>query len=47
MVLTVPHTAVDALACAVAGAAFDIINTPEVLEGIQANGGVCSPFAEN
>ena len=24
------------LACAVAGAAFDIINTPEVLEGIQA-----------
>ncbi len=24
------------LSCAVAGAAFDIINTPEVLEGIQA-----------
>jgi acetylornithine/N-succinyldiaminopimelate aminotransferase len=24
------------LACAVAGAAFDIINTPEVLEGVQA-----------
>ena len=35
-VRTVPLYGGNPLACAVAGAAFDIINTPEVLEGIQA-----------